>query len=323
MYKKKLLSALVATAMIGGASFSAVYAEEAEQEQEQVTDVEKEAVDAAVTDGKKFDDPERLEDTLIGWQEELVDAAGDDVVAAEKARDDAIDDGAPQDEIDALQENVDAAEKTLAEAEDNLVKEKEILPEQIAELTEEQLFALNRSLNNATNNGLIVDLNSDYMQDLLDGNYNKQQINSLTKALEEEAKFDKLSDKFAAKYDLTGNDKFSDKADMMSLKGDRQKDKFLGKVDKFGSDDGDEVEHHNKAMKSMRGSAKNSVKDTAKSTTKDVAKTNAKGAAKANAKAAAKSNAKDAAKSNAKAVAKSRAKDNARNKAKSNNGKKA
>ena len=306
MYKKKLLSALVATAMIGGASFSAVYAEEAEQDQ--VT------VDAAVTDGKKFDDPVRLEETLIGWQEELVKTAEQDWKDAEEELDNSTADP-DSDEYKALEQAVADAEETLAEAEDNLVKEKEILPEQIAELTEEQLFALNRSLNNATNNGLIVDLNSDYMQNLLDGNYNKQQINSLTKALEEEAKFDKLSDKFAAKYDLTGNDKFSDKADMMSLKGDRQKDKFLAKVDKFGSVDGDEVEHHNKVKKSVHGSAKNSVKDTAKSNAKDVAKANAKGAAKANAKSVAKSNAK--------AVAKSRAKDNARNKAKSNNGKKA
>ena len=310
MYKKTLLSALVATAMIGGASFSAVYAEEAEQEQ--VTDLEKEAVDAEVTDSKKFDDPVRLEETLIGWQEELVVAAEQDWKDAEKALADANADGAPQEEIDALKDNVTEAEKTFAEAEDNLAKEKEILPEQVADLTEEQLFALNRSLNNATNNGLIVDLDSEYMQDLLDGNYNKQQINSLTKALEEEAKFDKLSDKFASKYDATGNDKFLDKADMMSLKGEGQKDKFLAKVDKFGS--GDEVEHQDKAKKSVRDSAKNSAKDTAKSKSKDAAKSKSKDAAK--------SKSKDIAKSNAKAVAKSKARENARNKAKSNNGKK-
>ena len=157
------------------------------------------------------------------------------------------------------------------------------------------------------------------MQDLLDGNYNKQQINSLTKALEEEAKFDKLSDKFAAKYDVTGNDKFLDKADMMSLKGDRQKDKFLTKVDKFAADDGDEVEHHNKTMKSVRSGSKKSAKYDAKKS----AKSDAKAVAKSNAKAAAKANAKAVAKSNAKAVAKSRAKKDARDKAKSNNGKKA
>jgi len=135
------------------------------------------------------------------------------------------------------------------------------------------------------------------MQELLDGNYNKQQINSLTKALEEEAKFDKLSDKFTSKYDLTGNEKFLDKADMMTAKGERQKDKFLAKVDKFERNTL-EVEHHNKARKAARDSAKSTARDSSKNS--------------------ARKDAKRAAKNDAKKVAK----ENARNKEKSNNGKK-
>ncbi|MCU7799553.1 MAG: hypothetical protein KZQ70_05255 [gamma proteobacterium symbiont of Lucinoma myriamae] len=259
MYKKTLLSALISASIAAGTAFSLVYADEVD---------EVEQADVEVTDdGRKFDSTERLEETLIGWQEEKVADAEQDV---KDARDLAV---------------------------ENFEEEKNKLTEQIAELSEEQLFALNRSLNNATNNGLIVDLNSEYMQDLLDGNYNKQQINSLTKALEEEAKFDKLSDKFTSKYDLTGNEKFSDKADMMTAKGERQKDKFLAKVDKFDRNDLD-VEHQNKARKAARDSAKSTARDASKNS--------------------ARKDAKRAAKNSAKKVAK----ENARNKEKSNNGKK-
>jgi len=290
MYKKTLLSALISASIAAGTTFSLVYADEV---------VEVELPDVEVTDdGRKFDSTERLEETLIGWQEEKVADAEQDVKDAQEAFDNANADP------DATDEEKAALEKELTDAEDardlaveSFEEEKTKLTEQIAELSEEQLFALNRSLNNATNNGLIVDLNSEYMQELLDGNYNKQQINSLTKALEEEAKFDKLSDKFTSKYDLTGNEKFLDKADMMTAKGERQKDKFLAKVDKFERNTL-EVEHHNKARKAARDSAKSTARDSSKNS--------------------ARKDAKRAAKNDAKKVAK----ENARNKEKSNNGKK-
>jgi len=304
MYKKTLLSALVAAAMTG-AAVSYVYAEDAtgSQEQEVVEQDVDQGVEQEVTDtdgARKFDDPQRLEDTLIGWQEEKVTQAEEDLKDAEDALANAPDD-ATEDELKALQEAVDDAQAEKDEAVANLDEEKEKLPEQISELSEEQLFALNRSLNNATNNGLIVDLNSEYMQELLDGDYNKQQINSLTKALEEEAKFDKLSDKFTDKYELTGNEKFLDKADMMTSKGEWKKDKFLAKIDKFDRSDV-EVEQQDKAKKTARNNAKSTVRDVSKNS--------------------ARKEAKRAAKNEAKKIAKEKSRENARNKQKSNNGKK-
>ena len=297
MYKKTLLSALVSASIVAGTTFSLVYADD-RVEVEQPYAVEVEQVDVEVTDdGRKFDSIERLEETLIGWQEEKVTKAKQDLTDAEYARDNPPE-GAIDDELAALEQNVIDAGDALTDAETGLEEEKTELTRQIEkELTVEQIFALNRSLNNATNNGLIVDLNSEYMQDLLDGNYNKQQINSLTKALEEEAKFDKLSDKFTSKYDLIDNEKFLDKADMMTAKGERQKDKFLAKVDKFDRNNL-EVDHQIKARKAARDSAKSTARDASKDS--------------------ARKNAKRAAKNNAKKVAK----ENARNKEKSNNGKK-
>ncbi|MBE9525838.1 MAG: hypothetical protein IME94_02600 [Proteobacteria bacterium] len=185
-------------------------------------------------------------------------------------------------------------------------------------LSDEQVFAMNRSLNNAADGKLLVNIDALDLQMVLDGNYNKQQINAFTQSFEQEARFQLKADKFTAKHEETGDDKFLDKADMMFRKGEMQKNKFLTKIDNFSLDD--EVIHHGSKTKLIKGSAQASAKDSAKSSSKGVGKSNAKDSAKSNAKVTAKSNAKEVAKSNAKSVAKEKAKANSRDKIKSNNG---
>ena len=163
MTKKSLLSLLVAATLTGTVAFSYVYADDSTDS----TQVE------STDDVQKFDDPQRLEDTLIGWQEERKTIAEQDLQDAE----DALAANEDPDKEEDLQKAVDAAQEEL----DAIAKSIEDLPGLVEQLTEEQLFALNRSLNNATNNGLIVDLNSEYMEMLIDGEYNKQQINALTR----------------------------------------------------------------------------------------------------------------------------------------------
>lgn len=310
MSKKTLLSAVVAAALFGTGTFSYVYADDAEDKDS----VEQQAETEGTDDAQKFSDRERLLETLVDWQAELdedVSAAKDELDAAQKALADAPDD-ATQEQLDELQKAVESAqeaydtayngavetltaeyEKYIIAAEDSTTAEGSEPTEGDSVLTDEQIFALNRSLNNATNNGLIVDLDSSYLEDILENDYNKQQINSLTKALEEEAKFNKLSDKFADKYELTGNDKFQDKATMMSDKGTRQKDKFLAKVDKFDRSSVD-VDSKAKAKKAARDTAKN----TARGASKNSARKEAKRAAKNEAKKVAKEKARNNAKSN-------------------------
>ena len=273
MTKKSLLSLLVAATLTGTVAFSYVYADDSTDS----TQVE------STDDVQKFDDPQRLEDTLIGWQEERKTIAEQDLQDAE----DALAANEDPDKEEDLQKAVDAAQEEL----DAIAKSIEDLPGLVEQLTEEQLFALNRSLNNATNNGLIVDLNSEYMEMLIDGEYNKQQINALTKALEEEAKFNKLSDKFADKYELTGKEHFQDKADMMSAKGERQKDKFMAKIDKFDRS-GLETDHKDKAKKAARDSAKSAARGASKNSARKEAKRAAKNEAKKVAKENARKNAK-------------------------------
>ena len=148
----------------------------------------------------------------------------------------------------------------------------------MAELSDEQVFALNRSLNNAINNPFGANFDSEHLQLIVDGDYNKLQINSLSKALESEAKFLALAEK-------TGNDKFLDKAE-------REKEKFMAMVDRF---DG-----HVSGKDSAAAAAKSAAKSAAKKAAAGAARKAAKNAAKSAAKAAAKDAVKQAVKNQAK-----------------------
>ena len=305
MTKKSLLSLMVTAALAGTGAFSYVYADDS-------TDTNT-ATAESTDDSQKFSDRERLLETLVGWQVELdedVSAAKDELDSATKALAEAPDD-ATQQELDDLQAAVDAAQTAYdtvynsafdsiaAEYEQYIIAAEETTTQSdgsesedgTSVLTDEQIFALNRSLNNATNNGLIVNLEPSYLEDILNGDYNKQQINALTKALEEEAKFNKLSDKFTDKYELTGKEHFLDKADMMTAKGERQKDKFLAKIDKFDRS-GLETDHKDKAKKAARDSAKSAARDASKNSARKEAKRAAKNEAKKVAKENARKNAK-------------------------------
>jgi hypothetical protein len=92
------------------------------------------------------------------------------------------------------------------------------------DLTDDQVVFLNRTLNNARHNGFQIDFtdedNWNLLLQIIDGDYNFQQVVFLTKALESEAKF-------LSHYERTGNDFFLTKATT-------EKDKFLSRVDGFG-----------------------------------------------------------------------------------------
>ncbi|MBI5428025.1 MAG: hypothetical protein HZA02_07075 [Nitrospinae bacterium] len=194
-------------------------------------------------------------------------------------------------------------------------------------LSDEQVFALNRSLNNAVHGGLAIDFeaNMELLELVVENNYDKRQINMLSRALEEEAKFNKLAEK-------TGNDKLLGKAES-------QKGKFLKMIDKFSSSGEDPARSSGTTMEArlsareggrsavrgttedmikdaskdaVKGTVKDSVKEAARDAAKDAAKTAVKDAAKEAARDAVKEAARDAAKDAAKTAAKDAAKEAAR-----------
>jgi formaldehyde-activating enzyme involved in methanogenesis len=241
-------------------------------------------------DSSQFSSKENLTETLLA----------DDKLAVTEAQaelDKAIASGASQEEIDALQLKVTTAGE-------NLTSEQTAINEQVAQLSDEQVIALNRSLNNAVSSQLNVNIDSAQIQSILDGNYDNKQINALTKALEEEAKFTALSGKFDQKYEQTGNEKFLEHSERMLDKADTQKEKFLGKIEKFDKKDLVSNTAREEAKHMSAQVAKDSVSASMKEDAKNMAKETAKSAAKLSAKEDAKSNAKDIAKQTAKQLVK-------------------
>lgn len=207
------------------------------------------------------------------------------------------------------------AELALTEAQDNLTaanlandEEATLIAELVGKLSDEQVTAFNRSLNNSLHNQFPVDLNADILQAALDGEYDKIQINFLTKAYEEEAKFLSLAERFKAKAEETGDDSFLEQAERMTAKAESSKEKFLTRIDR----DNMEREGQNEAARESRQASKEQgqVAREAAHEARDAAKEAAREAREA---------AKEAAKE-AREAAKEDARENARDHAKGRNG---
>lgn len=178
----------------------------------------------------------------------------------------------------------------------------------VANLSEEQVFALNRSLNNAVQQRLALNYDLELLERIVVDQYSKQQINALTKALEEEAKL-------LARYERTGDEKFLKQAEV-------RKEKFLAKADGFSRDaarvatkeatrDTLRIEMKSKTDEATQSAVKEQAKVQARLMAKEAVKAEAKTMAKATADETAKSLAREA----ALALAKEESKQLARNSA--------
>ncbi|NIQ01877.1 MAG: hypothetical protein GWM98_16975 [Nitrospinaceae bacterium] len=118
-----------------------------------------------------------------------------------------------------------------------------------ADLTDDQVVFLNRSLNNALKSGLQIDFTSednwDLISKIVEEDYNFRQIMFLTKALESEARFHSI-------YDRTGNEFFLTKAAT-------EKNKFLSRIDRF--EDSEDLDGGSLAHASARSEIQNLAKD--------------------------------------------------------------
>gem|GEM_PF-3081625 len=138
---------------------------------------------------------------------------------------------------DEARDRYELAETRLEDAIFARASERAGVQEAVDRLSEDQVIALNRSLNNALHNRFGADLDAEHLLAVADGNYNDRQINALTKALEEEAKFKAHAERFSDRYEATANDKFLDKAERFESRGAQQKQKFLSKIERFNMTD--------------------------------------------------------------------------------------
>lgn len=255
--------------------------------------------------GTKFYDSERLVDTLMRDEEGELARAREDVERAEAELQEAIDAGLPQDEIDERRELLELAQAEVEETELYFNEELALVREQVAKLSAAQLFALNRSLNNTLSNSLVPDLDSDELQLVLEGGYEKRQINALTKAFEEEAKFLAKAAEAERLYDETGDPALFREYEHFVAKAETQKEKFLSKVDRFVAREATRAENQSDARgagrRAARTAARDASRDGAKVAAREVAEQTAKAASRDAVRSAARAEARRAAKNSARA----------------------
>lgn len=169
--------------------------------------------------GSRFYSRDLLVQTLLSGQPAVVEEQEDSGSGDEGSSE------GESGETDTGSENEEAGDETSNEGDTGTEDQEAAVPtseERIAafvdSLSNEQVFAFNRALNNAIRSQLysyiIYDL--DLLESLDVATLSSREINAITKALEEEAKFTKL-------YEQTGNEKFLAKAES-------QKQKFLAKA---------------------------------------------------------------------------------------------
>jgi hypothetical protein len=189
-----------------------------------------------------------------------------------------------QGKVDTAQGDYDAAKMVV----DSINAEIDGTREFVDGLDDDQAFALNRSLNNASKSGLLpLDIDLDVLSRIVDENLANGEIQQLTHAYEMEARFERL----AARFDAKG-DGFEDQADRARSKGADSKQKFLCRIGD-GCDSGDDGTSTAQAVAEDAASelARNAVGETMR----DVARSDLKGAARKAAATAAQEAAKEAA----------------------------
>lgn len=227
-------------------------------------------------EGEKFTSRELLIKTWLGDREDL-SGLEQAVADAQQAVDNAADD-ITDEELGLLNQALMEAQASLTEAQTAQESERIEIEELVDQLSDEQVFALNRSLNNTRHNRFGLVLDAGQLQVIIDGDYDKHQINAFTKALEEEHKFKALAEKFVDKTEATGNDKFLVHADRMLEKGLAKSERFLNKAERGSSSS------PLKASSLAQERAQVGTKETARSASKNIAKLEAKAAAREAAK---------------------------------------
>jgi hypothetical protein len=128
--------------------------------------------------------------------------------------------------IPTAQAAVDQATTDLAAAQ----AQTEATVEFVANLSDEQVIALNRALNNTRHNGLQPDWDLAVLQRIIDEDLSNGEIQQLVHGFELAARFEQHATRFEAKAEATGNDAFLDKADRMRERGQTLQDKFETRI---------------------------------------------------------------------------------------------
>jgi len=251
----------------------------------------------AGTGGDAVPDPVMSEDQQFlvdAFQNDLVgrvDDAVEDVAVAQRNLDAAVaSEIATEDEIAALGAALTEAQQALGLAQADL----DALADLVGELSEEQVTALIRSLTNAYASGLSLALDPALMQQIVDGDYDRHDIQALTQGLEQEARFLEKRDRFAtrAAARTESGKPGGGQMERFEAKATAEKDKFMAKIEEPDVEAVDTTT----ADALITDAVSDAVEDAAREAAKETGRDAAKQAAKAEARMLAKATAQEVAK---------------------------
>jgi hypothetical protein len=227
-------------------------------------------------EGHKFDSRQRLERTVLLQDRQALADAREALERAQAALERAIAAGAPQETIDRLEAEVERRELAIENGHRDIRRVRQL----IAGLSDEQVFAFNRALNNVVQNGLVDDLDAQTLQRALGADLDRRQINAVTKALEQEARFLQQAERFRELAESTGEERFLKEAERAEGKAEREREKFLARVQRepavINTDDA-----HGEKRLALRAQALSVGKDEAQRHARKLAKGHARKLAKA------------------------------------------
>lgn len=119
----------------------------------------------------------------------------------------------------ALLEEINLANETYN-------SELDLVTSQIGELSDNQIKSLLHYMNTTDSNGIDLQLDSEQLAIILDGDYSFQKTNLVLKAYTEEAKFLSKADALRAEAEATGNEELLKVADMMEQRAEDQLNRF-------------------------------------------------------------------------------------------------
>lgn len=251
-------------------------------------------------EGQRFDSRELLVYTALRDDRAELKTAEQLREEAQLALDEAIRQGAPPDVVRELEDQLAQREAELEDARTAFRQEKRAVVRAVSLLSDDQVFAFNRSLNNALASGLVVDLDADQL--FAAAHYDKRQINALTKALESDALFSTKADAARAAYEETHDPARLRQAEHFEAKAESMRERFLGKIERFDGHDAGAARHD----------AREAARDEAGRAARDEARGEARAAAREAARDAAKEAALEAVRNDARQVARQEARDQAR-----------
>jgi chromosome segregation ATPase len=131
-----------------------------------------------------------------------------------------------QSELDAAE----AREREAREASEVLAAEIDTTRALVADLSDDQVHAFQRAVDDALRRGLPLDIGSNQLLEILEGGYDGRQIDLLTRAYAQAARFERLAVHLEERAESTGDEALLERAARARERGASEKSRLLGMI---------------------------------------------------------------------------------------------